>query len=181
MQATCSQCGARFLLRDEKIAGYSKVQFRCSKCGRSTVVDLSRKPGKTLVVTPLPEFARAGSRSGGDATGMIAGYQDLGLPANRQITLTVIAGPAKGLVCPLEKPRVVLGRDDADISIADPEVSRRHCAVEVKDEIVRLRDLDSTNGTYVNEERVRAAELGPDGEFRIGATVVRVSIAPVSG
>jgi predicted Zn finger-like uncharacterized protein len=175
MQATCSHCGARFVLRDEAMAGYAKVQFRCSKCGRSTVVDRSRKPGKTLVVTPLPEFARSRGRSG-DATGMIAGYQGLALPADRQITLAVVAGPAKGLVCPLEKPRVVLGRDGADISIDDPEVSRRHCAVEVQNEIVRVRDLDSTNGTYVREERVRAAELGPEAEFRIGATVVRVSI-----
>jgi pSer/pThr/pTyr-binding forkhead associated (FHA) protein len=46
----------------------------------------------------------------------------------------------------------------------------------VKDDVVRLRDLDSTNGTYFEEERVRAAELRHLAEFRIGSTVVRLSI-----
>ncbi len=64
------------------------------------------------------------------------------------------------------------------LEINDPEVSRQHCAVEVKGEVIRLRDLDSTNGTYINDERVRAAELAHLSEFRIGSTVVRVTITP---
>jgi len=82
------------------------------------------------------------------------------------------------LVYPMSKPRVVLGRGGADVEIDDPEVSRWHCAIEVKDEVVRLRDLDSTNGTYFGEERVRTAELQHLSEFRIGSTVVLLSILP---
>jgi len=67
---------------------------------------------------------------------------------------------------------------DADVEIDDPGISRWHCAIEVKDEVVSLRDLDSTNGTYFEEERVRAAELKHLAEFRIGSTVVRLSISP---
>jgi len=88
----------------------------------------------------------------------------------------VIAGPAKGLVYPISKPRVVLGRAGADVEINDPEVSRWHCAIEVNNEVVRLRDLDSTNGTYFGEERVRAAELKHLSEFRVGSTVVLLTI-----
>ena len=62
------------------------------------------------------------------------------------------------------------------MEINDPEVCGAHCAVEVTDEVVRLRDLDCTNGSYVNGERVRAAELQHLSEFRIGSTVVLVTI-----
>jgi pSer/pThr/pTyr-binding forkhead associated (FHA) protein len=41
-----------------------------------------------------------------------------------------------------------------------------------------LRDLDSTNGTFYEEERVRAAMLVNDAEFRIGETLLRVSFTP---
>lgn len=110
---------------------------------------------------------------------MVSEYQGLSLPAGKSVTLTIIAGPAKGLPpYPMSKPRVVLGRSGADIEINDPEVSRWHCAVEVKGDVVRLRDLDSTNGTYFEEERVRAAELQHLSEFRIGSTVVRLTITP---
>ncbi len=71
-------------------------------------------------------------------------YEGLALPTNARIILTVISGPAKGNVYKMEKPRVVIGRTDADIVLNDTEVSRWHCSIEVKDKIVRLRDLDST-------------------------------------
>jgi len=37
------------------------------------------------------------------------------------------------------------------------EISRQHCQLEIRDKFIQLKDLDSTNGTYFDEERVRAA------------------------
>ncbi len=105
-------------------------------------------------------------------------YEGLALPTNARIILTVIAGPAKGNVYKMEKPRVVIGRTDADIVLNDTEVSRWHCSVEVKGKIVRLRDLDSTNGTYFEEERARVAELQNNAEFRVGSSIIRLTIEP---
>lgn len=105
-------------------------------------------------------------------------HQGLSLPTGRNIALSVISGPAKGLVYGLKKPRVVLGRSEADMEINDPEISRHHCAIEVKNDVVRLRDLDSTNGTFIERERVRAAELKHLSEFRIGSSVVLLTITP---
>lgn len=178
MQAAYSHCGTLHVLNDAQIGDYPRVQFRCSKCGQTSVAEVERRPERTQAITTLPSFAR-GEGAPGPGSNIASEYQGLSLPAGKTVTLTVIAGPAKGLPpYPLRKPRVLLGRAGADIEINDPEISRWHCAVEVKDDVVRLRDLDSTNGTYFEEERVRAAELRHLSEFRIGSTVVRLTIAP---
>lgn len=129
-----------------------------------------------MVISPLPSFARAEPAS--NTRQAPQQYPGLSLPADATVNLTVIAGPSKGSVYRLDKPRVVIGRSDADLDLKDPEVSRWHCSIEVKDRIVRLRDLDSTNGTYFEEERVRAAELLNNAEFRIGTSMLRVTLEP---
>jgi predicted Zn finger-like uncharacterized protein len=176
MQATCEHCGARYTLRDQDLAGQARVQFRCAKCGHTTVVEITRRPDMTMVISPLPEFARAGVAG---AHAALAGqYDDLTLPAASEVVLTVLTGPATGLVYHLIKPRVILGRAGADVVIEDSEISRQHCAIEVKNTIIRLKDLDSTNGTFLEDERVRAAELQSGAEFRIGSSVIRVTLKP---
>lgn len=176
MQAACSQCGTRHALNDEQIGEHARVRYRCSRCGHTNVAEVPRRPHRTQAISPLPSFAR-GDGPAGPGDPFSSEHRGLALPAGKAITLTVIAGPAKGLPSyRLSKPRVVLGRAGADVEIDDPGISRWHCAIEVKDDVVRLRDLDSTNGTYFEEERVRAAELNHLAEFRIGSTVVRLSI-----
>jgi pSer/pThr/pTyr-binding forkhead associated (FHA) protein len=73
---------------------------------------------------------------------------------------------------------VVGGR--ADMQIDDPEVSALHCAVAITGNGVRLYDLDSTNGTYVDDERVQVADLEHMSAFRIGSSEFVVSIVPNS-
>lgn len=164
-------------MNDAQVAGNSRVQFRCSKCGETSTVEVTAKVDSTMVITPLPSFARAES-SENTRQASPAQYVGLSLPAGATVALTVISGPSRGSVHKFEKPRVVIGRADADLDLNDPEVSRWHCAIEVKDRIVRLRDLDSTNGTYFEEERVRAAELLNNAEFRIGTSILRLTVEP---
>jgi pSer/pThr/pTyr-binding forkhead associated (FHA) protein len=91
----------------------------------------------------------------------------------------VVDGPSAGFQRDLTMPLVTLGRlrGGADIEIDDPQVSRLHCAIEVKGDDVFLRDLRSTNGTYVAGRRVLAAKLDDSAEFRIGSSALRVDIA----
>jgi len=180
MQVACDQCGTKFNLSDDKVAGHTRVQFKCSKCGKVTILQLNKPPETTQSVSPLPDFARApggGSSLGGTIVSTSSG---LSLPADKVITVSVIAGAAKGFAHTLAKPRAVIGRKGggADIEVDDQEISRWHCAIEVKADVVKLRDLDSTNGTYIEDERVRAAELQHLSEFRIGSTVMLVTITP---
>jgi pSer/pThr/pTyr-binding forkhead associated (FHA) protein len=78
----------------------------------------------------------------------------------------------------LVKPRVVVGRKGADIPVDDPEISRHHCLLEVRDNHINLKDMDSTNGTFFDEERIRAAMLRDGTEFRIGSSLIRVNFQP---
>jgi hypothetical protein len=71
----------------------------------------------------------------------------------------------------LTKPVVVLGRaTDADIVLDDPGVSRRHAEVHVRDGHARVVDLGSTNGTYVDGERVRTGTLAEGSTITMGRT-----------
>ena len=153
------------------------MQFQCAKCGKSTIVEIPVSPDATQVLTPLPVFARSAGAPWLAANGG-SEASALQLPAGKAIALSVIAGPSRGLVYAVDKPRVVLGRADADIILNDKEISRWHCAIEIKGDIIRLRDMDSTNGTYLADERVRVAELKHLSEFRIGTSVILVSVTP---
>ena len=177
MKVACSSCGTQHSLPDSQLKGLPRALFRCAKCGKNTVVELGPSPDATQVLSPLPGFARS---AGAPWLAASAGEEakSLQLPTGKAIALSVIAGPARGLVYQVEKPRIVLGRADADIVINDKEISRWHCAIEIKGDVIRLRDLESTNGTYFADERVRVAELKHLSEFRIGTSVVLVSVTP---
>lgn len=161
------------VLRDADVGIHPKVQFLCSKCGRKTVVDTNRRPDATMVISPLPSFARANAT--GSNLHLLEQDDSSKLPAMKNVVLTVVSGPGKGAVHKLSKPRVVLGREGADIALQDPEISRHHCVLEVRSDYANLRDLDSTNGTFLEGERVRAAMLQNGTEFRIGETLIRIT------
>jgi pSer/pThr/pTyr-binding forkhead associated (FHA) protein len=71
---------------------------------------------------------------------------------------------------PLNEGDNIVGRDDdADISLASPTLSRRHCAIKVSKQDVTVEDLHSKNGTYVRDERITTAVPLADGDrIRIG-------------
>ena len=177
MKVSCSHCGAQHSLPNAQLVGYPRVQFRCAKCRKTTLVTIAPDPETTQVMSPLPQFARS---AGAPRLAQICGAEedDLRLPAGKAIALSVIAGPSRGQVYVVQKPRVVLGRTGADLDINDPEISRWHCLLEIKDDVIRLRDMESTNGTFLADERVRVAELKHLSEFRIGTSILLLSITP---
>ena len=103
----------------------------------------------------------------------------LALPKDRTIKISVIAGPSTGLTRELTKPKTSIGKvgGGADIEINDPQISPMHCAVGLTEDVVRLCDLDSANGTYVNDEQIQAVDLDHLSEFRIGSTWLVVMIS----
>ena len=72
-------------------------------------------------------------------------------------------------------PGAVIGREGSDIVVADPEVSRRHAAIREHDGGVAIEDLGSTNGTFVNGERIEGLHSLSDGDtVRLGSTTWRL-------
>ncbi len=89
--------------------------------------------------------------------------------------LVMQEGPKSGQAFDLVSGTMVIGRDAlADIIIVDPEVSRQHVEIVETDSGHRLKDLDSTNGTFVNGRRLtdEAVDLEPGQEIRLGGSVV---------
>jgi len=66
--------------------------------------------------------------------------------------------------------QIVLGRgDNADIRLQDPFASSRHALLYEQGNIIVIEDLDSTNGTYLNEELLQSPRpLHPGDRVRIG-------------
>ena len=77
----------------------------------------------------------------------------------------------------LDRDKTVLGRrQDCDLRIPTRDVSRRHCEIQVSEEGVTVRDLGSTNGTYVNDKRIAEAPLKPGDQLNGGPVVFVVQI-----
>lgn len=74
-----------------------------------------------------------------------------------------------------DKP-VVLGRSPAaDIVLSDSKVSRLHCGIRMDNGVIRIKDLGSRNGTFVNAELINApTPLQPGDHIRIGDTLLTV-------
>ncbi len=78
---------------------------------------------------------------------------------------------------------LILGREQgtADLVLDDPGVSRRHARVLPDHDGVVVEDLGSSNGTYVNGQRISGpVELGAGDELQVGATVVGVHRAALT-
>ncbi len=98
------------------------------------------------------------------------------MPEYRRFSLAVIQGFNAGEIFQINKPKMTIGRSDADIIVKDLESSRQHARVDIVGDRVILRDLNSTNGTYVNEQRINTMNLDNQQEFRIGTTIFMLII-----
>lgn len=96
---------------------------------------------------------------------------ELPLPYKRRLFLKVLTGPRKSEVVAFVSGRALIGRQEGDVALDDPKVSRKHAVVEaISRENVFLRDLASTNGTWLNGVRVRSKKLRNGDVIRVGST-----------
>ena len=85
--------------------------------------------------------------------------------------LYVADGPLAGRLFPLRRPAFVIGRDPrSHLALPDPHVSARHAQITVSAGGCAIQDLNSTNGTFVNGQRVQLLGLKNGDEIRIGST-----------
>lgn len=187
----CPSCHARYQYDEERFERKPAKKIKCAKC--TTIFEIKNpafaepepapvapdrfertftrrdepKPAKeeTTEQSPLPE----------KSTDQMP--VELKLPEGKRISLAIIAGPDAGSVVRVEKPRVTIGRSNADLTLNDTEASRLHAAIEVRDAAILLRDLGSTNGTLVDGQKiVDAMELQDKSEFQVGATTLMLIV-----
>jgi TolB protein len=89
--------------------------------------------------------------------------------------LTILRGPQAGQQFQIDRPAMRIGRGSgSDVVIGDSQASRQHAEITRSGDDVFIRDLDSTNGTFVNGQQVTGMrQLYPGDEIRIGQTVFR--------
>src|SRR6476619_630440 len=89
----------------------------------------------------------------------------------RRCRVEVTSGPDAGLVRDVEAPVIRIGaRRGNDVQRTDSKVSGLHCEIRLDDRGYRLRDLDSTNGTYVSQLRINDVYIGPGSQIALGGT-----------
>lgn len=83
--------------------------------------------------------------------------------------IMVEKGPRKGMTFLLKDGNTTVGRHpESDIFLNDVTVSRHHCRFSSNGDVLTVEDSGSTNGTYVNDERVDSSELSAGDEVLIG-------------
>jgi pSer/pThr/pTyr-binding forkhead associated (FHA) protein len=98
--------------------------------------------------------------------------------------LVVAKGRHQGKTIPLKHSPFIIGRHkNCQLCAASMEISRQHCAIEVAGSGLKIKDLGSTNGTYVNNRKLDGEHTLHDNDLlQIGplSLVVRLESAPVT-
>ncbi len=103
--------------------------------------------------------------------------QDLRLPPGLRAAVECVAGADAGKVFRFTRGNVTVGRKHGEIPLSDLEISRRHAVIEVFGrEMIFLRDLGSTNGTYHNGQRVTVSRLRNGDTIGVGRSVLKLDI-----
>jgi FhaA, N-terminal domain/FHA domain len=77
----------------------------------------------------------------------------------------------------IDRPRAVIGRSQrCDYVLSDPNVSRRHFELQLRDRDWYVVDLGSTNGVSVNGRRVSTSQLSPGDEIVVGSSSLRFDV-----
>lgn len=140
-----------------------------SDSGRSNAVELA-----WLLDEELVELKGSVDRTR-SATDVID--QDLRLPPGLNAVVECVAGADSGQVYRFTRGNITIGRKTGEIPLSDLEISRRHAVIEVFGrEMIFLRDLGSTNGTYHNGQRVSVSRLRNGDTIGVGRSVLKLQV-----
>ncbi len=96
-----------------------------------------------------------------------------------KLSLEVLTeGKQKGKILPITLSQFLIGRDpQCHLRPASPLISKRHCALLQRDGKIYVRDFDSTNGTFVNEQQVKGeVELKNNDHLKVGPIAFNVVV-----
>ena len=188
----CTSCRARYQYDEDRFERKPSKKIKCAKCqtifeihnpafaeepkidGESTAA----RHDETSVGRPKPPKVDD-TTAQAELPKKDTGKQSVALemPVGKRLSLAVIDGPDAGNVFRIDKPKVTIGRSNADMVINDTEASRQHAAVEIRGDIYLVNDLRSTNGTIVDGKKIaEPTELQDKSEFQIGGTSIMLIV-----
>jgi hypothetical protein len=141
-------------------------------------------PVPALPAAPQPPGTKpteTTSRKQRDAMLSEAGLGEGGMPIGIRYSLAFLTGPQASTVRVIGTPVTVIGREEGDVIINDPEISRRHARIEIHaDGTAWLTDLDSTNGTCIDGKTIEGSvELLDRQEFSCGKSTFMLLIRTI--
>jgi hypothetical protein len=168
MEVSCSACAKLHQIDEEVFGDRESFDFPCPACGQVIhLVSPKLQPLRLETTQKKVSFVAEEISPEGRV---------LRLPEDQEFSLKVLEGKDRGAVYPLIKPRTLLGRANADIVVDDPLASRLHCAVEIGEDGVVIRDLGSTNKTLVNSQPIVTSALKSGSTFQVGQHIFQLSI-----
>ena len=157
---------------------------------RSPSAFLSSSPRQDPKATSRPPVAgpsnpHAGPESDSTSSSREPGAYELPEIPHQEcvgITISVIEGASKGLTYQLSNLCITVGRigGGADFEFDEPEASDVHCIIAARENGVRLYVAPSANNIYVNDRRICTVELAHMSTFRIGSSLLLVTVFPTA-
>jgi pSer/pThr/pTyr-binding forkhead associated (FHA) protein len=97
-------------------------------------------------------------------------------PSGARLALRFISGKYQGGEFPLDEfQEIAIGRSsDLDMVLVEEMVSRRHARITMEQGVVSIEDLGSTNGTFVNGEKIQRATLQEGDRVLIGTSILKL-------
>lgn len=186
----CPSCRSKYKYDEERFERRPSKKIKCARC--QSVFEVQNP----AFASPEPALVDAGDstyasrhrdvhRQEADAAAQAAeaaqqaakSEPSLHLPAGKRLSLAILDGPDAGSVFRIEKPRISIGRSNADLTLNDSEASRQHAAIEVRGTNYSLIDLGSTNGTLVEGRKVDGTvDLTDKSEFLVGSTTLMLIV-----
>ncbi|MDD6383678.1 FhaA domain-containing protein [Mitsuokella sp.] len=169
IDALCTTAGRQVILQDCTMEGKLTIRMKQSRklsrgmyklrCSREDEVE---EPDNTLVLErPRLDESRP-----------------LSLPAFHPLaSLTVVEGPDRDAYLELGEKQIYIGRRDKnEFILTDAKASRLHAWISYEHHRHELHDAQSTNGTFVEGERIATCRLQHGDTIRIGVTILRYEV-----
>ena len=179
MVTICPNCKATYRLQqtEERPRGFAK----CPSCGHVFVAGDVTPNNLDLDETILPAIELMDVPDDADGMDDPGQFTALATAATNQSTgstpTAVLVVASRDEIVPINKFKTTIGRRNADIVLDDPDVSRQHAVVERYDDKILLKDLESTNGTFLNGKKITVAFLKDGDVIRCGDSILRVQVA----
>lgn len=182
----CPGCRSKYQYDEERFERKPSKKIKCARCQQIFEIhnpafaapQPAVQPGEatfTARTMPTPKAPEATEQS--PLPQSAAANEALQLPPGKRLSLAILDGPDAGSVFRIDRPRITIGRANADLTLNDTEASRAHAALEIRDALCTLQDLGSTNGTLVNGEKIDGrVELTDKSEFQVGATTLMLIV-----
>lgn len=158
--------------------GGKRKHYACRQCEAEYFLPREGKADSDTVSREGSEVAAGGSPPtvpGVKLKGVLG--PDLEVPEELRFSLKVLEGTETGKTYEVNCSRVTVGREEGEIVLGDPLVSRKHAAFEIYgSHHIVVKDLASTNGTYLNGRLIAYSKLNNGDRVKVGTTVLEAVI-----